>query len=367
MYEFKETSLYVMEKPFEKSNPLHNQHDKGYKYLLSSSKIFIELLKCFVNEGWAHKVDENSVVRIDKSFILHDFEEKESDLIYRLKVKDQEIIFYVLMELQSSVDFQMPCRLLLYMVEIWRSVLKDTPELKAKRKDFRLPVIVPCVLYNGENNWTVKPDFKEYLAGHEKFGEHALNFKYILIDVNRYSDDYLLELSNLIGSVFMLDKKIGASDELSNKLVRLINVLKNFTSEDMTLFKNWFKIISSKNLPPDDQKEIENILERERNVESMVYAIEKFMKEEFERQHESGKSEGIQEGIKEGIQKGIDKEAENSRQRSIKSVRNLLTKKFGSLSPEVIAKLESAESDGLLRIIDNIFDLESLDDALKLL
>ncbi len=264
MYEFKETSLCVMEKPFEKSKPLHNQHDKGYKYLLSSRKVFIELLKCFVKEGWVHNVHQSSVVRIDKSFILHDFEEKESDLIYRLKVKDQEIIFYVLME-----------------------------------------------------------------------------------------------LSNLIGSVFMLDKKIGASDELSNKLVRLINVLKHFTSEDMTLFKNWFKIISTKNLPPDDQKEIENILESEKGVESMVYAIEKFMKEEFERQHESGKSEGIQEGI--------DKEAENSRQRSIKSVKNLLTKKFGSLSPEVIGKLQSAESDGLLRIIDNIFDLESLDNALKLL
>lgn len=30
---------------------IHHPHDKGYKFLLSSKKVFIELLKSFVNQG----------------------------------------------------------------------------------------------------------------------------------------------------------------------------------------------------------------------------------------------------------------------------------------------------------------------------
>nr|WP_276326132.1 Rpn family recombination-promoting nuclease/putative transposase [Pseudobacteroides cellulosolvens] len=45
---------------------------------------------------------------MNKSYVLQDFKEKESDIVYRLKIKDRDIIFYCLLELQSSVDYQMP-------------------------------------------------------------------------------------------------------------------------------------------------------------------------------------------------------------------------------------------------------------------
>ena len=43
-----------------------------------------------------------AITRIDKSYILQDFNEKEADLVYRLKIKGQDVIFYLLMELQST-------------------------------------------------------------------------------------------------------------------------------------------------------------------------------------------------------------------------------------------------------------------------
>jgi hypothetical protein len=42
----------------------------------------------------------------------------------------------------------MPYRLLLYKVEIWRNVLKETDKKEASRKDFRLPVIIIETLYD---------------------------------------------------------------------------------------------------------------------------------------------------------------------------------------------------------------------------
>jgi predicted transposase YdaD len=80
--------------------------------------------------------DETHLLAVDKSYILPDFSGKEADLVYRLKLDEQEVIFYVLMELQSTVDFQMPYRLLLYQVEIWRDYMKNIGKEAALAKGF---------------------------------------------------------------------------------------------------------------------------------------------------------------------------------------------------------------------------------------
>ena len=217
---------------------IQNPHDVGYKYLLSSKKIVMELLRSFVDEGWVDKIDESEMIPVNKSFVLHDFKEIESDVVYKVKIKDQDVIFYILMELQSTVDFQMPYRLLRYMTEIWRYLLRKVDENEKKRKDYRLPVIVPIVLYNGKYHWTAKMNFKEYLSGYEIFEEYALDFKYILIDVNRYSKEDLIELSNVIGSAFLLDQKCDII-ELKNRIKTVCNLMGKLESNQLQLFITW--------------------------------------------------------------------------------------------------------------------------------
>ncbi|NJD01607.1 MAG: Rpn family recombination-promoting nuclease/putative transposase [Ruminiclostridium sp.] len=189
---------------------LDNRHDKGYKYILSIKRIFIQLLRSFVEQGWVSRLDEGNIERIDKSFILQDFKGKEADIVYKVRFGDSEVLFYILLELQSTVDHRMPYRLLLYMVEIWRNIIRDTERNAAARKDFRLPVIVPCVLYNGDDNWTVCRSFRETLEANELFCEYALDFKYILFDVKRYNKKKLLELANVIGAVFFYRPEAAA-------------------------------------------------------------------------------------------------------------------------------------------------------------
>jgi len=200
---------------------INNEHDVGYRYLLKAKQVYIQLLKSFVDKEWVDQIDESTAELVDKSFILPDFQEKEADLVYKMKLKDQEVIFYTLMELQSTVDHQMPYRLLLYMTEIWREIVKDSDEHKVKQKDFKLPVIIPIVLYNGEEKWTVPLQFNQTLARGTMFKEQALDFKYILLDVNRYTNEELLGLSNLIASVFYLDQKTKDPKEIHEKLEEL--------------------------------------------------------------------------------------------------------------------------------------------------
>ena len=258
---------------------IRNTHDKGYKYLLGIKRLFVQLLRSFVQQGWAQRILPEDVEIIDKSFILPDFKDKEADLVYKIKMGGNDVYFYLL-ELQSTVDFQMPYRLLLYMVEIWRTVLKDTDRKEAERKDFKLPVIVPCVLYNGGDNWTAVRSFSETLTRHEEFDEFVLDFKYILFDVKRYNDEDLLNLANVIGAVFFIDKTKDKGKDLLERLSVVAKRMQELADEDIDVLWVWLKNIANRGLSKDKEKEIEEIFQKERKVENMVYAIERVMQQE---------------------------------------------------------------------------------------
>jgi hypothetical protein len=65
-----------------------------------------------------------------------------------LQLNGKEVIFYLLMELQSTNCFQMSYRLLQYMAAIWRYYFKS--HYTDDRKDFCLPAVMELFL-----NWFV--------------------------------------------------------------------------------------------------------------------------------------------------------------------------------------------------------------------
>lgn len=293
----------------ESKQGAHHPHDKAYKFLLSSRKLFAELLHSFVERGWVDEIDESQLMKVDKSYILQDFREREADLVYRMEWNDRQIIFYVLMEMQSVVDFQMPYRLLLYMVEIWRDVLKNTEGTVAARKHFKLPAIVPIVLYNGASPWTACRSFRETLSGEEWFGDELLDFKYILIDVHRYDEQELVRLSNLIGSVFLLERKADIHDFISS-LSGLTGVLECLPEDSFRLFLTWMKLVTLGRLSEENGQKIAEIVDfynEPREARSMISNLEKAFEEfdlKMSRALQDGMAQGMAQGMAEGMAQG---------------------------------------------------------------
>ena len=287
----------------EEQDNVHNPHDTGYKHLLKSKKAFLQLLRSFIKQGWAEQVDEASLELVDKSFILQDFQDKEADIVYRAKIKDRDVIFYVLMELQSTVDFLIPYRLLLYMNEIWRSIFKEVPLKEAQQKGFRLPVIVPMVLYNGKARWTVPLSFKETLDSYHLFGEYLVDFRYFLFNVQEYTEEELLELSNLISVVFMLDRG-EELEEIVDCFYRMISVIKELTPEEFKLLKSWSKSILARDLPQEGKEEIVNILDESRpeEVGKMISNVERVIKKSME----DAEKKGVEKVAKQMLEQGFD-------------------------------------------------------------
>jgi predicted transposase/invertase (TIGR01784 family) len=315
-------------RPGDNKSNINNPHDKGYKYLLSSEKVFLELLQSFVNVNWVRQIDPAAMARIDKSYVLQDFHEKEADLIYRVKLKDQEVIFYLLLEMQSTVDFQMPYRLYQYMGEIWRDVLKNTDPGTAARKDYRLPAIVPIVLYNGIDNWTACRQFKECLAGAEQFGKYVVDFEYFLIDVNRYSAKELLGLRNLIGGVFFLDQKKD-KDELLCRLEELIETLEKLEPDLYRLFAVWLKNIAVLGFPEEYKEAIGKVIDESNPKEArkMVSNLSETLKKAYDDAVIAGKIEVAQNMLAKDMDEKLISEVSGLPMEQI----NTLKKNIGKL------------------------------------
>ena len=72
---------------------------------MSLKKYFIELLKVFVDADWVNEIDIDNIEMSKTEFVPRDFRDKEINIVYKLNLNGKEVVFFCLMELQSSVDY----------------------------------------------------------------------------------------------------------------------------------------------------------------------------------------------------------------------------------------------------------------------
>ncbi|MCL2054504.1 MAG: Rpn family recombination-promoting nuclease/putative transposase [Oscillospiraceae bacterium] len=288
----------------------NQKHDEGYKGILAKKTHFLHFLKKYIAADWTDKIDPDKMERIDKSFITQEYRKQDSDLIYKLQVNGEDVYFYVLMELQSSVDFTMPFRLLRYMVELLNDIFKNTKEEIRERKGFKLPAVVPIILYNGEDNWTAVRSYKEYTDNHEFFGENIINFSYLLFDLNRTEDETIVAEQKLLDIIFALNKIRPSSEaNVKEKYSETIKLLEksavNLNADEAVELRNWTKYVHFRgNVPVGFEDEFKQAISKG-EVNTMTHSLEimiDMLKKEYKQE---GRQEGIQKGIQKGKQEGI--------------------------------------------------------------
>ena len=105
-------------------------------------------------------------------------------------------------------------QILRYMVYIWEDYEKEMNRLHEKdksiktkeQKDFRYPVILPIVYYEGKKEWTAFREFKGRIWMQEEFAQYIPNFSYELIQLKNYSNEALLAHKDEISLIMMFNK-----------------------------------------------------------------------------------------------------------------------------------------------------------------
>ncbi len=268
------------------------QHDKRYKKLFSHPTLLRELLESFVHEDFIHELDFSTLERIDKSFVTDNFAEKESDLIYKINFKSQEIYIYLLIEFQSKVDRFMALRILRYLCEFY--------EFLIQQKIKKLPAVFPVLLYNGDARWTAPCNIKE-LIDHVIPEQYIPDFSYYPVLENELSKETLLQITNAVSAVFYIEN--SSVEEARKNIIKIIKLLMTESPEVVTLFKNWLNDL----LGFKDAEIIESLDELEETHEMFATALKKHDEELRRKSEQQGIKKGVKKGVKKGIEKGIQK------------------------------------------------------------
>jgi predicted transposase/invertase (TIGR01784 family) len=251
-------------------------------------------VKNHIATPWAERLDADALELVDPHFVTKDFKDKEADIIYKARIKEGEVVFHVHLELQSEPDFSMPFRLLVYMTELLRRLFAEADENVRARKDFRLPAVVPIILYNGSDKWNCVGSFKEYLASHELFVPNVIDFEYILIDINAPDEAAFLETPTLVNLAMLADRK-GKPERVLRRLSKVLELSGRLTQDEQLQLSAWvFDVILRKAKGKLDADMIDHIgkaFERKEGTE-MTYAIERAMDELEQRGIRKGKIEG---------------------------------------------------------------------------
>lgn len=193
---------------------VHHIHDFGYKRLFSNVTIFRQLLENFVPEPWIKELDFSTAETIDHSFISDIYKETESDLIYRVKLNGEDVLIYLLLEFQSSVDRFISVRILNYITSLYLSMIRTG---QAKEK---LPPVYPILLYNGDPRWTAAECVADTIDHHALLGEFGIGFRYLKIAENEYAPETLLEINNIVSTLFLAENHYQL-EVLGEKLLKL--------------------------------------------------------------------------------------------------------------------------------------------------
>jgi len=280
-----------------KSKASHKPHDKRHKELFSNKESFISFLNDCVKLPWVKDIDKDSLTKTNASFILQDFSEKEADVVYEAKINGKTVIFYILMELQSKVDYSMPYRLFLYIMEILRYYYNNADVDERDNKDFKFPVVFPIVFYSGPGTWTVPLNFCEMFSDYEIFDKYVPNFEYMLINAKGYDDETLKTFSSkLLGLILKLEKSKN-DVEFFNSIKDNLDAVGSFDSEEKRILNFCIKLMDTA-YGYNKSEDIKQLLDENQTqeVEKMLCDIIENAKAERAELHSQGHSQGRLEG-----------------------------------------------------------------------
>ena len=298
MQKAKNTTLHEQKEKYKRleqqENRVNNEHDKVFRKILSDK---IEVTK-FLNEQLKTNLKPEDIEQYNSSYINTLMQNEEADVVYKLKSKNE----FFLIEHQSKVDYRMQFRILKYEMAIIESAID---EKECKKKDYLYPRVNAIVLYTGKQKWNVSKTFNE--AQVTSILEKAIEFaKYILVDINNYTEEKLLETPSFMTKALLIEKAKD-NEQIANyieKIVEIINKDKENYSDNM---KEIFKIMLTQIIKNKIGKEKTDEFLKKLNIggDEDMMAVFETIQQDNKRIYRRGKKDGIVEGIKKGISQGI--------------------------------------------------------------
>lgn len=282
------------------SPQIHQYHDKVFKKILDNKKEFIHLIKRYTQYTTV-KLEQDILEKYSPKLITSGFKAKELDIVYKIKGRD----VFIIIEHQSTIDYEMPERMTEYCVQFIRSVKEKT-----KTETGLYPLICPIVLYTGRKRWDAPMSLTDMQE--EYYGFEPLHYpRYNLIDINNYKKEELLADNTALAKA-MLFEKLSTKEEMKQ-------ILETLTKKELTKEENkYLQVILNysndvrKKLDREDIQKYQEILEGGINMTNFERLLIELIEEKYEKRRiiqeeakRSGQKIGQEIGQKNSLQKVI--------------------------------------------------------------
>ncbi len=272
----------------------YQPYDKIFRKVLFSKAQAVGLINQYFH--LKNKIKEEDLERYTCKFINSQFQNRESDTLYKLKNSN---VFF-LMEHQSRIDYNMAQRIAEYQIEI---IKLENPKKKNKKTTV-VPLVIPIVIYtNNKTKWNAVQSIEEMQETFHNYKNPKIG-KYDILDINNFDMQKLLH-NNLFTLRILGLEKAKNKEELDNIFQYILYTEKDM--QNIKILKEIAYYVYDTVLENEEVKKKFEEFEEEKSMSFIDILLEEKQnwKDEARREGlEEGKQEGIQEGKQEGIQEG---------------------------------------------------------------
>lgn len=320
--DFKISSISDEKTGKKEINANRNYKDTFFRYLFNKPENFIQLYKAIHPEDDDISIHDLENISLEQVFFCGRY----NDVAFNISNS-----LIMLVEHQSTLCFNMPLRMFLYIASTYEIVIGDQ-ELH-KRNILKLPYVEFYVVLKGKNNLTNIGVMKLSDAFINK-GNAEPQLELIVPVITDDVNDPIYARCSILQSYFKLVSKI----EKYKDIMDLNKAIKQAIQEakDEKLFKE-----------EDLSREVELLLSREWTAEEEL----KLRKQEA---REEGLQEGIQQGLEQGLQQGLEKGLQQGLEAGIKKARLelILSLIENGMDKELIAKVAKCSIKEIEEIIN---------------
>jgi hypothetical protein len=332
---------------------VHHPHDSFFKSTFGDPRNAAEVLRTALPPRVSAHIDWDSLQAVQASFVDDALKQRHGDLVFLARLtQGGEAFLWVLYEHQSSVEWWMSWRMLRMMLDTLEAWRVHNPEAT------RLPPVLPVVLYQGTAPWTAPTSLAELYElsdeARRDLGEYLLSFRYVLDNLQATPDEALTARDlGVVTRVILVTMKHARSEDLLAQLAALARRgdLDALLSTEQG--QAWWRRLMRYILAVSDSLDLGTLT---RVLTPIAGPEMKKTMLTYGQKMELELMERVTKKAREIVTQEVTQEAQSH------MLLRQLTKRFGSLPADVVARVQQADTLALEQWADRILDATSLED-----
>ncbi len=318
---------------------INNPHDRFFKELLSQRVNARDFLRYYLPPEIVAEFDLRKIELLNDHFVDEDLNQHLADLLYRVKLKQgDEAFVIVLFEHKSSPEKFVAFQILRYIVRLWERLQSEGGKT--------FPPVYPIVFYHGRQRWNIKCNLRSLVSiqNNSPMLKYVPEFEYYLVDLNTIHDEDLKGAPYLKAGLLLL--KLIFDRELAQRLPDIFTMLnaepeKSLVEHFRTLSKYLAKVKNT--VEPEQFHQAVQKVFYDRGGKLMAEFFQEWI------------NQGVQRGQKLGVQQGLQ---QGQAQFAIK----LLESRIGKLAKLTQRQINQLPSEKLMELGVALLDFTSKKD-----